>query len=273
MDHAIEHNVELSPAEPLTAVITALSTTPIKGLRVVAREELMLTEVGAADNRCFFLIDDRDRMVNGKLIGALTAVVADYDVEREHLSLHFPDGHRVAAEVRAGGPIETQFFSSRTTAQLVLGPFSEALSEHAACRLRLVRADPRRGAVDRGPRGAVSLISEASLQRLSELAGAAVDPRRFRMLAEVAGFRAHGEDALVGHRARVGEALIAFHGHVGRCLITGRDPETGDADLPTLDLLASYRQGLGTTEPLPFGVYGEVLEPGRVKLGDPVCPE
>jgi uncharacterized protein YcbX len=78
---------------------------------------------------------------------------------------------------------------------------------------------------------------------------------------------------LVGHRARVGEALIAFHGHVGRCLITGRDPETGDADLPTLDLLASYRQGLDTTEPLPFGVYGEVLEPGRVKLGDPVCPE
>ncbi len=37
-----------------------------------------------------------------------------------------------------------------------------------------------------------------------------------------------------------------------------------------LDLLRSYRGGLDTTEPLAFGVYGEVVEPGRVALGDRV---
>jgi len=41
-------------------------------------------------------------------------------------------------------------------------------------------------------------------------------------------------------------------------------------DAPTLDLLRSYRAGLDTTEPLAFGVYGEVLEPGRVAVGDAV---
>jgi MOSC domain-containing protein YiiM len=40
--------------------------------------------------------------------------------------------------------------------------------------------------------------------------------------------------------------------------------------LPTLDLLRSYRAELGSTEPLPFGVYGRVLEGGLVRVGDPV---
>ena len=58
--------------------------------------------------------------------------------------------------------------------------------------------------------------------------------------------------------------------HVGRCLITSRDPDTGEIDLPTLDILRDYRSGLDTTEPLPFGIHGEVIEPGRIRIGDPV---
>jgi uncharacterized protein YcbX len=72
---------------------------------------------------------------------------------------------------------------------------------------------------------------------------------------------------------RVGGALIAWGGHVGRCLITSRDPETAEIDLPTLDILGAYRSGVGATEPLPFGIYGRVLEPGVVSLGDPVALE
>jgi hypothetical protein len=43
-------------------------------------------------------------------------------------------------------------------------------------------------------------------------------------------------------------------------------------DLPTLDLLGSYR-GAGeieSTEPLPFGVWGSVVEPGTIRVGDEV---
>ena len=43
------------------------------------------------------------------------------------------------------------------------------------------------------------------------------------------------------------------------------------ADLQTLDLLRQYRAALDTTEPLAFGVYGEVREPGRVAVGDAVA--
>ena len=64
--------------------------------------------------------------------------------------------------------------------------------------------------------------------------------------------------------------MITLRGHVGRCVVTTRDPESGMRDLDTLGALASYRSGIATTEPLACGVYGEVLEPGTVRVGDAV---
>jgi uncharacterized protein YcbX len=69
----------------------------------------------------------------------------------------------------------------------------------------------------------------------------------------------------------VGAALLRMHGHVGRCLITSRDPDSGEIDLPTLDLLGEYRRDLESTEPLPFGIHGAVLEGGTVRVGDAVA--
>jgi uncharacterized protein YcbX len=66
------------------------------------------------------------------------------------------------------------------------------------------------------------------------------------------------------------EARVRFGGHVGRCLVTSRDPETGVIDLPTLDALGWYRTHLDTTEPLAFGVYGRVEQPGTIRVGDAV---
>ena len=45
---------------------------------------------------------------------------------------------------------------------------------------------------------------------------------------------------------------------------------TGEPDLDTLKALAAYRREVETTEPLPFGVYAAVAQPGRVRVGDPV---
>jgi uncharacterized protein YcbX len=59
-------------------------------------------------------------------------------------------------------------------------------------------------------------------------------------------------------------------GHVGRCIVTSRHPVSGAVDLPTLDLLRSFRSGTPTSERLAFGVYGEVVRSGVVELGDEV---
>jgi MOSC domain-containing protein YiiM len=42
--------------------------------------------------------------------------------------------------------------------------------------------------------------------------------------------------------------------------------------MPTLDLLRAYRRELDATEPLPFGVYGRVLRPGTINVGDKLEP-
>ncbi len=253
-------------------VVTALAITPVKGMRLHSVETVELTATGAVGNRHFFLIDEKGKLTNGKRIGELSAVLAEYDPGAEQVTLHFPDGSTVSGDVATGLEQEAKFFSRTQMVQVVAPGLGEALSEYAGTELRLVRADPALTAVDRGPRGSVSLISNGSVAHLSDVAGRLVDPRRFRMLIEVAGPSAHQEDALVGAVARVGDALVRFHGHVGRCLVTGQDPDTGIADLPTLELLR-YRKGLETTEPLAFGIYGEVLEPGTVRLGDSVNGE
>jgi uncharacterized protein YcbX len=257
-------------ASPLGRV-AALAITPVKGLRIARRDELVLERGGVPDNRRFYLIDERARMVNGKRLGILNAVLADYDGAAEHLSMTFPDGTRAAGAVRLlDEEIETRFFSRTPTARPVVGPWSDALSRFTGQRLRLVQAAGGTGAVDRGAGGAVTVISRASLARLAQVAdGPAIDARRFRMLIEVDGPGAHEEDEWVGRSVRIGSALVAMHGHVGRCLVTTHCPDTGVSDLPTLELL-KYRRGLATSEPLAFGVYGEVLEPGRVRLGDSV---
>jgi MOSC domain-containing protein len=247
--------------------ITALSVTPVKGTRLRTVDAVELTKHGARGDRRFYVIDDRDRMVNGKIVGDLQSVVAD--VRDGALSLTFPDGRVVSAEVAPGALVRTRFFSRPREARLLEGPFSEALSEQFGKPLRLV--EPATGAVDRGRSGGASLIAQASLARLADAAGEdSVDARRFRMLVEVDGLEAHAEDAWVGQRVQVGDAMVRFRGHVGRCLITSRDPETGIVDLPTLDILGEYRASLDTTERLPFGIYGEVIAEGTVRVGDPV---
>ena len=260
------------PSPSRVAVVTALATTPVKGLRILPRNEVTLTRAGVPGNRLFYLIDENAQMVNGKGIGILAAVCADYDGDTRRLAMTFPDGTEVADIVQPGGSIQTQFFSRTPTARLVQGPWSEMLSRYTGRRLRLVQSDPDQGGVDRGLSGAMSLISGASIDRLEQLAGRPVDARRFRMLVEINGVGAHEEDEWVGHRVQIGAARVAIRGHVGRCLVTSQSPDTGIVDMPTLKLLA-YRRDLPTTERLAFGVFGEVLEPGSVRIGDSVAPD
>lgn len=252
----------------MSVTVTALHTAAIKGTRVRSVDQVVLDERGAAGDRKFFVADERNRMRNGKQLGSLQAVVAHLEPPR--LALEFPDGTIVDGEIELGQPILTQFFSHQVTGREVLGPWSQALSDFCGQPLRLLESG---SAVDRGAKGPVSLISRGSLRRLGEQAGAEpVDVRRFRMLIEVDGVEPHAEDGWLGRRLQVGTAVLRFDGHVGRCLVTGRDPETGEATMPTLDLLRAYRREIESTEPLPFGVYGRVLRPGAVCVGDTVEP-
>jgi uncharacterized protein YcbX len=257
----------------MAITVTGLAITAVKGTRLQAVPEVSLDRSGVRENRRFFLIDGQDEMVNSLRMGQLHQVVADYSDSDRRLRLEFPDGRVLEDEIVLGPSVQTRFYSDPLAASLVEGPWSAALSEVAGKPLRLVEAGEL-SAVDRGAGGAVSLISQASLARLaSEGDLDEVDGRRFRMLIEVDGLEAHAEDSWVGRTVRAGRALVGFEGHVGRCAITTRNPTTGVVDAPTLKILGRYRRDEETTEPVAFGIYGRVLEPGAVRVGDTVALE
>ncbi len=56
--------------------VVGLAVTPVKGTRLHGVDEVQLTPRGAGVMREFFVIDQRDRMVNAKTLGALQRVVA-----------------------------------------------------------------------------------------------------------------------------------------------------------------------------------------------------
>jgi len=252
----------------MSAQVTQLAVTPIKGTRLLTVDEVELGREGARGDRRFFIIDGRDRMVNGKTVGELSEVIAS--CRDDVLRLEFPHGHVVEDEVHTREIVTARFYSRQRDGRIVDGPFGAALSEHVGRPLRLLEAVC---GVDRGRAGGVSLISEASLARLAGVGGmGTIDSRRFRMLVEVRGPVAHEEDQWLGREVRIGAATIRVNGHVGRCLITSRHAESGRIDVPTLDILGEYRRELDSTEPLPFGIYGEVREPAVIRVGDPVAP-
>ena len=250
--------------------VSRLSVAPVKGLRMLHPAEVLVDRGGVADNRRFYLVDAAGRLFAARKHGALTQIVPEYDPDGERLVLRFPDGRAVEGCVTTGESIETDFYGRPVAGQVVEGPWSRALSEFVGKRIRLVRANRPGDACDVHP---VSIASTASVEELARHVNGSpsVDSRRFRMLVTVDGCRPHEEDAWANQRVRVGEAAVRVLGPVPRCVTTTLNPDSGDRDLDTLRAIKSYR-GLREGRHIDFGVYAEVEEPGRVRLGDSVEP-
>jgi uncharacterized protein YcbX len=252
--------------------VSRISIAPVKGLALVHPDEIMLENTGVAENRRFHIVDAEGRRYNQIRDGGLVRIRPEYDPDRERLALRFPDGTVADGKVSLDGEVTTDFYGRPVPGNYVRGPWSEALSSWAGRPLRLVQSAPG-SAVDRR-RGHVSLISQASLGELGKEAGTEpVDGRRFRMLFELGGCSPHEEDGWIKRHVRIGEALVRIRGDVGRCAITTQNPETGTPDFDTLRTISSYRaltENEAGKRHIPFGVYGEVVEAGRVATGDAV---
>ena len=254
----------------MSARVAWISISPVKGLALRQLDECELTEAGVRGDRAFFLVDEEDRLVNSKGLGALQQIVPRYDDTAGSLTLDFPDGATVAETIRFDGGVDARFYGVTLPARIVVGPWSEAISDFAGRRVRLVQAPGP--ATDRLRSGAATLLGAGSLRALERLLGAPVDGRRFRMNFGVDGVGEHEEDQWLGRRVQLGDAVVVPNGNVGRCAVTTQNPDTGAPDLDTLKGLAAYRRDVETTEPLPFGVHAAVAESGRVRLGDAVDP-
>ena len=249
--------------------IARISISPVKAFRLVHPEEVELGPDGVAENRRFFLVGPDGERLRSSLTPWPVLVRAEYDAGEERLRMEFPHGTEIEGAADAlGDPVHSATGSLDVTGRVVEGPWEAPLSELAGHPVRLVRLD-RIGA---GLNEPVTFVSDGSLDRLARQAETTVDSRRFRMLFELSGCEAHEEDTWEGRRFAVGEAVVCVGGPVDRCAVTTRDPDTGERDLDTLRLIKSYRGQRESDGAILFGVYGQVIKPGRVRVGDALEP-
>lgn len=238
-------------------IVERLSVTPVSGLHLNTVDSLELTRWGASGDRRFYLIDDDGRLMDSVRRPALTAVHSAWD--GRVLTLTLPDGTTIADEPRLGEAIaadEKRF--RRVPGRIVEGPLGAPLEAFAGRPVRLVKVEGEQSAQACFPVSIIGSASSADL--LPEHLGSA----RFRMLIEFSGAGPYEEDTWLGHRVQIGETVIAVCERSERCVLTTRDPDTGARDFDTLRVLRKRR---GSSH---MGVYGEVEEPGTVRVGDTI---
>ena len=242
---------------------------PVKALALTEMPRAYLDKPGIAGDRAFFIVTADGRLFTQRDYGPLVQIRAGYDVSRGELEIAFPDGRLLKGVPELGEAASTPFWSERPVeGHVVRGEWNDALSEFARQSLRLVKATRPGSSFDGFP---LSLCSTASLQALAEAAGhETIDGRRFRQNIYVSGTSPHEEDGWIGREIRVGQAVLRVKVRDSRCAVTTHSPETGEIDMNTLKIIASYR----TDQPkeVNFGVYCTVVQPSEAAAGDEVVP-
>jgi uncharacterized protein len=225
--------------------------------------------VGIRENRRFFLLREDGRLFRGAHHGPLVRVRPDYDADAERLTLLFPDGEAVSSDAVGREHVRGDFWGRPVPGRVLDPDLCTALSDFAGKPLRIVRA--AEDGIGTDSLHPVTLVGDGSVSELgARLGDPHLDARRFRMLVELSGVAPHAEDEWGEGLLGLGDAVVRVGGPVGRCANTTYDPETGLRDHDTLRALHEYR---GKVEgEVCFGVYADVVEPGRVRVGDVVTP-
>ena len=108
----------------------------------------------------------------------------------------------------------------------------------------------------------LSLISQATLDELSILAGKLIDVRRFRPNVLIEGVAAWAEFGWVGQEIQIGTAQLKITAPINRCLNIDVNPDTGERDISLLSLLQQHFQHKQT------GVLANVITDGHVAVTD-----
>ncbi len=239
--------------------VVRLLLTPVKSLRLAECAAVEIGPEGVEGDRAFFLLGDDGSSLRGPRRLPLCRMTADW--ADGALTIHLPDGRVVSGEPVVGAALRARWdMDLEVDAEFVEGPWAEALSEACGEPIRLARVTGGRGGWSGFP---VSVIGGPSIDALGL---GPVDPRRFRMLVETAGGAPFQEDGWVGRDVRIGDAVVRVEEACARCAVTSVDPETGERDVDALRAMVAAK---GAAD---LGVYASVVEPGTVRVGDPVGP-
>jgi uncharacterized protein YcbX len=225
--------------------VEALWRYPVKSMQGEQLDELMIETCGVSGDRRFALRDPSGKIGSGKSsrrfrrIGGLIGLRSWYDDGQPVVGL--PSGKTVAGD----DPLIDAVLS--------------AVLDHDVTFVH----DPEDPFVDAAP---VHIVTTAALAWLrARLPATAIDERRFRpnLLIRAPDDRMV-EDGWIGYTLRVGaEVELKVVDRTERCVMT-------NVAQPGLEHDAAVLRTIGSGNELCLGVYAEVVQPGTVRLGDPV---
>jgi hypothetical protein len=108
----------------------------------------------------------------------------------------------------------------------------------------------------------VSIIGLSSLHALEQASGMALDPLRFRANIYVSGGSPWAEFDWIGQEILLGQAKLRVVKRIVRCPATEVNPLSGERDAEPPRWLRTH---FGHAD---LGVYAEVVEAGRIAVGD-----
>ena len=225
----------------MAGILSALWRYPVKSMLGEECAELELETRGVRGDRRFALRSDDGRLGSGKNsrrhrhLEGLFTFRARYTGDFPEIT--FPDGRRMVAD-------DPQI--------------DRALSEALRTPVTLV-SEEGTAHFDSGP---IHLVSSASLEWLrSRLPASRIDERRFRPNLLIAS--AESERAWIGRSLHIGGVRLRVTDPTERCGMT----TFAQSDLPfDPKILRSIAQEADQL----FGVYAEVVHPGRISRGDAV---
>lgn len=236
---------------------------PVKGLTAEALEDVTLTAGETVPHDRRFALAQGDApfdpaspawlpkrnfgclMVNARLALAHSA----FDARTGALAIRLPDAPPFVGDTRTP--------EGRDAIAAHLAAF---LGEEARGTPRFVEA-PGHSFSDVAKK-VVSIIGLSSLHALEQAAGARLDPLRFRANIYVSGGAPWAEFDLMDREILIGQARLRVIKRIVRCPATEVNPTTGERDAEPPRWL---RQHFGHAD---LGVYAEVLEGGRISVGD-----
>ena len=190
----------------------------------------------------------------------LAALACKYDPATGVLTVSQNNGEVLAADTNAsdGRAQISRFFSDYLSA--VPSGQSEMYAKHH--RLRLVGSgNGTTRYPDREPIH-LSLVSAATLEDLSQVAGQPIDARRFRPNIVVEGVSAWEEFNWVGREFNIGTARILITDRLTRCPNIDVHPDKGELDIPLFSLIQKTFKHKDT------GVVAKVITDGKIAVGD-----
>jgi uncharacterized protein len=247
--------------------VSQLAIAPVKGMRLQRCAQIQLGRQGVRGDRDFLVVDQRCNLLQTARNPGLLRIEPSWEPARNLLALRFPDGSVVQDTPEPGTAAVTRMYDGREIpGRVISGPLSAALSGHLGRAVHLFkRAEDHLGSDD----AQVTLMSAASLHALAaEFGGTVPDPRRFRMTITVTGTDPWAEHSWGGQQVRIADTTLRVLEPVPRCVVTTRDPESGATDARILHALARLRGKKDIT----FGVWCEIIQPGHIRVDDPVIP-